>query len=65
MYYNNYPYVKFGVDTFTVTGNISGHFDVYLSILNNLNVTENLITTSDGYLPISNDVSVTENVICI
>jgi len=49
-----------------LTGNInSGHFDVYLSISNNLNVTENLNTTSEGDLPIYNNVSVIENIIWI
>ena len=32
IYYNNNFYSKFGVHTFSVTGNIRGYFNVYLSI---------------------------------
>jgi len=66
MYYNNKRYTKFGVDTFPVkrlrlTGKInSGHFDVYLSIFNILNVIENVIVTSEGNLSISNNVIVSQ-----
>jgi len=64
MYYNNYLYANFGVHTFAVknlrlTGNINcGHFDVYLSISNILNVTENVIVTLEGNLSIYNNISV-------